>query len=98
MFVERIEEVYGLYFRSVFLPEAGMRIPQHVHDHNHATYVGNGRARVYVNDRILGDYEAGQVVPVEAGKKHEFEALEPNTRLTCVHDVASAESIKWKGL
>lgn len=42
--------------------------------------------------------DAGQAVEIKAFHKHEFESLEPNTRLTCVHDPRSAESIKGKGL
>jgi hypothetical protein len=56
--VEFVEEVAGHYFRSILLPRAGMRVPQHTHDHDHAT----------------------------------------GTRLSCIHDVASATSIKKKGL
>lgn len=96
--VEFIEEVCGIYFRSVLLAKAGMRIGQHVHDHDHATYCGSGRARMVVDGVTQGEVCAGRAVPVLAGKRHEFIALEDNTRLTCVHDVASAESIKAKGL
>lgn len=96
--VEFVEEVKGIYFRSVLLPKAGARIPQHVHDHDHATFCGAGRALMIVDGVSQGEVLAGHAVPVLAGKKHEFVALEDGTRLTCVHDVASAESIKRKGL
>jgi quercetin dioxygenase-like cupin family protein len=96
--VEYIEEVNGLYFRSIVLPKKGMRVPQHAHDHSHATYVGQGKAALYVGEVLVGIYEAGRAVPVAAQRVHEFEALEDNTRLACVHDVASAMSIKEKGL
>jgi quercetin dioxygenase-like cupin family protein len=96
--VEFIEEVCGIYFRSILLPEKGMRVEQHVHDHDHATYCGSGRARVFVDGEDQGDVTAGRAIAVMAGKKHAFESMEDNTRLTCVHDVASAESIKAKGL
>lgn len=92
--VERIEEVCGIYFRSVFLESAGLVIPQHKHDHDHATFVGSGKARVWVDGVWFGDYEAGSAVPIKAGREHVFQALEANTRLACVHDVASAESVK----
>lgn len=94
MIVEFVDEVCGIYFRSVLLPVKGMKIPQHVHDHDHATYVGNGSARVWADEKLVGDFAAGTAVPVLAGVRHEFEALEANTRLTCVHDAKSAESIK----
>lgn len=96
--VESIEEVCGIYFRSIWLPKAGMRGEQHVHDHDHATFCGSGRAALFVDDKPSGEVRAGHAVAVMAGKKHLFVALEDGTRLTCVHDIASADSIKRKGI
>ena len=96
--VEYIEEVAGLYFRSILLPDVGLRVPQHVHPYDHATYCGNGSARIYVEGKETGVIVAGQATEVKANLKHEFEALEPNTRLTCIHDTRSAEFIKKAGV
>ena len=94
--VERIEEVCGLYFRSVLLPFAGITVPQHAHDHDHATLVCSGKVRVWANGQPLGDFEAGQAVPITAGVAHMFHSLEEMTRLCCVHSIESAESVKEK--
>lgn len=94
--VERIEIICGIYFRSVVLRNVGDVIPQHEHDHDHATYIGSGRARVWVDGVWQADYEAGGAVEIKAGHKHVFQALEANTRMACVHDIESAESIKRK--
>jgi len=91
---EFCDECCGIYFRSVLLPVPHTRIPQHVHVHDHATLVASGRARVFVNGRCLGDFPAGHAVPVMAGQEHEFESLEADTRLVCVHNVESATAIK----
>lgn len=96
--VEFVDEIYGIYFRSVLLPKAGTRIKQHTHDHDHATLVGSGAAALRIGGILVGNFKAGKAIPIMAGQHHEFEALEDNTRLTCVHDVASALSIKRKGL
>lgn len=96
--VERIEEVCGLYFRSVLLPHANMTIPQHIHDHDHATLVCSGKVRAWADGKHMGDFEAGQAMHIKALVAHFFCSLEPNTRLCCVHDIASAESVKAKGL
>ena len=77
---------------SIKKPE--MIVPQHVHDYDHATYVGAGRVRVWVDGLFLADFEAGQLIPIQAGKLHEFMSLEAGTRLACIHDIASAESAK----
>ena len=96
--VESVEEVAGLYFRSILIPEAGSWIPQHVHDHDHATYCGQGSAAMFVDGEFSRNVLAGQAAEVRAGRQHAFRALESNTRLSCVHNVASALSIKEKGL
>lgn len=96
--VERIEIVGNLYFRSVLLKKRGTSIPQHSHDHDHATLVCSGAARVWIGGVYHGDFEAGHAVEIKAGRQHVFQALEANTRLCCVHDVASAESVKAKGI
>jgi mannose-6-phosphate isomerase-like protein (cupin superfamily) len=96
--VEFVEEVAGIYFRSILLASAGDTVPQHSHDHDHATFVGSGKARVWVDGVWQSDVVAGHAIEIKAGRSHVFQALEPNTRLTCVHDVASAESVKRKGV
>lgn len=96
--VESIDEAAGLYFRTVFLPRALTSVPQHVHDYDHALFVAAGAVRVLADGVLLGDFSAGQAIEIKAGKRHLVQALEDGTRLTCVHDVASAESIKRKGV
>lgn len=94
---EFVEEVEGIYFRSVFLPFKGMSVPQHRHDVSHPTYCGSGKARLYENGRFVCDVEAGRAVKVRAGVDHLFEALEDNTRLTCIFDAARALELEKKG-
>lgn len=97
--VERIEpDVAGFYFRSILLEKAGTPIPQHAHDHDHATLVCSGAARVWIDGEYHGDFGAGRAVEIKAGKLHVFQALEPQTRLCCVHNIESAESVQRKGL
>lgn len=95
--IEWIDECGGIYFRSIVL-QKGDKATQHVHDHDHATYIGSGSVRMWANGGDEGIFKAGRPVLVMAGVRHEFEALEPDTRLTCVHDAKSAESVKSKGL
>jgi quercetin dioxygenase-like cupin family protein len=95
--VEFVEEVCGLYFRSVLLPSPGIKIPQHRHPYPHATYCGSGSAIMYVDGINCGVVHAGEAAEVKANLSHEFESLEPNTRLTCIHDTRSAALIKEMG-
>ena len=96
--VEFADEVGGVYFRSVLIKKAGARIPQHIHDYDHATYCGRGSAAMLVDGIHTRDVKEGEAVLVVAGKEHAFQALEDNTRLTCMHDAASALSMKQKGI
>ena len=81
--VETISIVGGIYFRAILL-QSGMVVPQHTHNHDHATYVGSGSVRLWVNDLHAGDYSAGQAIEIKGGQEHLFMALEDNTRLACV--------------
>ena len=96
--VERIEEVCGLYFRTIVLPNRGDTVAQHSHDHDHASYVGNGCVMAWSDNECLGTFKAGMAVHVKAGAKHFFEALMADSRVACVHSIESAESIKLKEL
>lgn len=92
--LENIQIVCGIYFRSVLLEIAGIVIPQHSHGHDHATYVASGSVRAWVDGKYKGEYKAGDAIEIKAEQKHLFMSLEPNTRLTCVHDLNSAALIE----
>ena len=89
---EKIDIVGGIYFRSVRL-QKDMKIPQHTHDHDHATYIGSGSAILYVDGVFKGKYNSGDAVEMRGGKKHEFLALEDNTLLACVWPESIAEEL-----
>lgn len=88
--VEYVDDVGGVYFRAILLETAGDIVPQHVHDHDHVTLIASGKARVWVDRRWLGDFEAFRAIEIMAGKEHVFMALEPMTRLACVHVLQGA--------
>lgn len=85
--VEYIDDVGGLYFRAILLPNTGDRVPQHTHDHEHVTLIAAGAARLYVDGVRREDIRAFRAIVIEANRQHMFEALEPNTRLACVHQL-----------
>lgn len=91
--VEFVDEVADFHFRSIII-QRGEYVEQHQHPYGHATYCGNGAARLWVDGLWVRDIFAGQAVEIEAHKKHAFQALLPDTRLTCVHDLRSAAYIK----
>lgn len=93
-----IGDVAGLYFRTMLLKEVGTVVPQHTHDYDHATLIGSGSVRLWVDGEWIGDFIAGMALEIIANHEHLFQALEPMTRLTCIHTLASAESVKRKGV
>lgn len=89
--VEYIADVGGLYFRAILLKNVGDTVPQHLHDHSHVTLISSGAARLWVDGVHKGDYPAFQAIEIEANREHVFQALEPMTRLACVHQVSAVE-------
>lgn len=85
--VEYIDDVCGLYFRAICLENAGDAVPQHAHDHDHVTLIASGKARLWIEGVWVEDIHSFKVIEIEAGRKHVFQALEPMTRLVCVHNL-----------
>lgn len=89
------EECVEYGFRTITIKDAGMLVPQHIHDDSHATLVCAGRARGWTDGAYLGEKGPGEAFWVEGGKKHHFQAVEPMTRLACVTHLPS---MKKKGI
>src|SRR3979490_1407591 len=90
---QKIDIVGGIYFRSVRL-DKGTLIPQHTHDHDHATYVGSGRAALYIDGVFVGECKGGDAVEIKGGKLPEFHVLEDNTLLACVWPESIGETLE----
>lgn len=88
--VQFVDEVGGIYFRAICLERAGDVVPQHSHEHDHVTLIASGRARVWCDGIWLGDFAAFHALEIKAHAKHVFLALEPLTRLACVHNLHGA--------
>lgn len=81
--VQSIQIKGGIYFRTILLQKWNI-VPQHTHNHDHATLVISGRIRLWIDDKLNGDFEAGEAIEIKGGFKHVFQALQDNTRLTCI--------------
>lgn len=92
MIVEKIHIVGGIYFRSILINK-DVSLPQHTHNHDHATYVGSGSVRLWINGVESGDYFGGDAVEIKGGSEHLFMALEDNTRLVCVWPESIGEEL-----
>lgn len=92
--VETANEYAGVYFRTVLLPIAGIRVPQHKHSYAHPTLCLTGRAMHFVDGVAVNIISQGEIVEVEANRLHEFESLAPDTRLMCITPADVAERDK----
>lgn len=92
--VETANEYAGVYFRTICLPLAGLRVPQHKHPYAHPTLCLSGRARHFVDGIAVSIIEEREIVEVQANRLHEFESLVPNTRLMCITPADLAEHDK----
>ena len=50
--IEFIDEVCGIYFRSILLKNRGDEVTQHKHDYDHATFVGSGAVVAFVGEAV----------------------------------------------
>ena len=89
--VEYVDQVGDLYFRAIHLSQVGDMVPQHIHDYDHVTLVCAGAVRMVVDGEAVGDFKAFRAVTITANKLHLFQALEPDTRLACVHILKDGE-------
>ena len=87
---ERIQIKGGFYFRSVELKK-NMKIPQHTHDHDHATYIGYGKVDLLIDGVYSATYETGDAVEIKGGKEHEFVTVE-DSLLACIWPVSIGET------
>ena len=95
--VEFIEETKTGYYRSVFIEKMGKCIKQHTHDYAHDTLVCAGRVRGWANGVWVADKGPGEAFTIEVSVEHLFQSLEDGTRLVCIHNKQSVESLKAKG-
>ena len=78
----------GVYAREQTLA-AGQEVEKHVHDYDHLSYLGAGRALVEV-DGEMQVLDGPCMLEIKAGKKHRIQALTDLTWL-CIHSEAIAD-------
>lgn len=83
-----VETPDGLFLKEIYFGEPGTFMGQHGHQYAHAHLVGSGAMRVWIDDDTFRDFDAGQIINIEAGKLHTFMSLKPETRGFCIHNTA----------
>ena len=75
----------GAFVKTFVLPLAGSMVPQHAHGTAHLTAIVRGSIRVWVNGVLDRDYAAPEGVVIPAQVFHNFQTLEADTLLMCIH-------------
>lgn len=81
--------VDGIYLAEMRFPAAGAVAHQHVHEFGHNTLLVAGSVRLTINGDAANPtlMKAPCLIFIEAGKEHEFEALEDGTLAYCFHNL-----------
>lgn len=83
-----------IMFLPIIVPLKGTKIPQHVHAFDHTTMITKGSVRVWVEDKLLGDFKEDAFIEIKAHKAHKFETLEDNTKICCVHNISKTGKVE----
>jgi hypothetical protein len=75
----------GIFIKQMFLERAGIYVPQHSHEYDHASMVAAGAVRLWRDGELIGDFKAPLPIHIAAGTKHTFMSLEPGTVVYCIH-------------
>ena len=83
----------GVSIKQMHIPLAGTYVPQHAHSYGHTSMLASGSIRVWQDGELRGDYTAPTGLFIEAGTKHRFLSLVPDTIVYCVHNTSRAPGI-----
>lgn len=75
----------GIFIKQMHMINKGVYVPQHSHKYEHASMLARGSVRCWKDDILVGDFKAPIPINVQAGCKHTFMSLEPDTILYCIH-------------
>ena len=85
--------VSNLYFKRMHFKKAGDVEYGHSHPFDHVSFLSFGSAKVTVSGKSKVFY-APQVIFIKKDLKHELEALEDNTEVTCIHAIRNGERVE----
>lgn len=85
--------VSNLYFKRMHFKKAGDIEHGHSHPFDHVSFLSSGSAKVTVSD-ISKIFYAPQVIFIKKDLRHEIEALEDNTEVTCIHAIRNGERVE----
>lgn len=76
----------GMFIKQIVLREAGTLVAQHSHVLDHSTLLARGSIIVW-RDGACSRHRAPEIIFIPAGIAHEFQTLEPDCLLYCLHNL-----------
>jgi quercetin dioxygenase-like cupin family protein len=76
----------GVFIKTMQFNRPGILIKQHSHKYDHTSLVGAGAVKVWLDDKLLGVFHAGQAILIGAHTRHQFLAIQQGTIVYCIHN------------
>lgn len=83
-----------IFIKQIHLREKHTIVPQHSHHYAHSSMIARGAVLVWRDGVELGIFRAPQPILIEAGTKHTFMSLEPDTIIYCIHNISRTGEIQ----
>ena len=72
----------------MYMRYKGTVIPQHAHTYAHHSMLARGSVALWKDGEFIRNYQAPAAILIDAGVKHTFMNLEPDTIVYCIHNVS----------
>lgn len=85
---EKVEFFFedDVFVKQIYLAKAGYSVPGHAHTYSHTWFLAAGRARLWRDGKIIGDFEAPTGIKINAGCFHTIAALTDGVLGYCIHN------------
>lgn len=88
----------GMFIKQIRVPKSGTLIPQHSHKWDHSTLLAAGSVVLWSPDesgvRRPKLFRAPAVIFIPAKQWHEFQIMEDDTVLYCLHNLKGEEVVQ----
>jgi quercetin dioxygenase-like cupin family protein len=85
--------VDNVFVKMFHMFEVGDKIAGHAHTFDHITLLARGRVMMKANG-VEKEHVAPKLIVTPKGVAHEFEALDRNCTLCCVHAVRNGDTVE----
>lgn len=78
-----------IFMKGMLMEKKGTTVLQHSHEYAHTSLLVKGSVEVFLHGELKGKtYTAPAFIAVPAKAKHLFQALEDDTHVYCIHNMA----------